>query len=272
MDKRLIQTLKEFGLTEYEASAYIALNILGKGKASEISKKANIPQSKIYEVLESLARKELVEFIGGKPKEFKAIDFHLGLQTLLEKEERRIFELKKKIERLKNELKELKKEEIIEGVWTLKGKGLKQFIERLCDMFGRTSNYIYVITRDFTYTPKIGNAAKNAIKRGVEIKTIGMKEINEANYIGAKLFHEIGVKIRIFKTNVHPRIILSDGKEVLIRLDQKPTQKERFRFVSIHSYDKALVKVFETYLKNLWKIAKPVNFSVLDKHFGYLLQ
>ena len=125
MDEELIKSLKEFGLTEYEASAYVALTLLGSGKASEISKKANIPQSKIYEVLDSLAKKQLIEFIGGRPKEYRAIDLHLGLHTLIEMEERRIENLKKKVEKLKLKIKKLNVKEDFGGCVDFKRKGIK---------------------------------------------------------------------------------------------------------------------------------------------------
>ena len=45
MDKdELLAVLKDFGLTEYEAKAYVALVALGPARAGQISVEANLPQ------------------------------------------------------------------------------------------------------------------------------------------------------------------------------------------------------------------------------------
>src|SRR6266516_6788380 len=53
--------LKEFGLTEYEAKAYVSLVESGALAASELSRIASIPYSKIYEIIGNLERKGWVE-------------------------------------------------------------------------------------------------------------------------------------------------------------------------------------------------------------------
>ena len=68
------------------------------------------------------------------------------------------------------------------------------------------------------------------------------------------------LEIRIFETKLHPRIIVCDGKEVLIRLDRE-NKRERFHFDCIWSADPSLVKVMDTYMKSLWKMAKKADFS-----------
>src|SRR5437667_10185620 len=61
------RALKEFGLTEYEVKVYVSLVESGTQAASELSRTASIPYSKIYEILENLERKEWVESAHGMP-------------------------------------------------------------------------------------------------------------------------------------------------------------------------------------------------------------
>ena len=262
--KEIIEILKNFNLTRYEAYAYTALLTLGPSKASDISKEAEVPQSKIYSVLEKLTDKHLVEFAGGTPKRFRAVSPNIGLRTLLEERELALKELKSKINFLAKSLKSLKRE-VIEGVWTTKGKGLTDFVNRLSDMYDRGKKYAYVVTRDFTWSPRVAKSVKAAIKRGVKIGGISIKGIDKTNYHRAKWFNDRGVTIKVFKTDVHPRIIDVDGREVLIRLDYNPTATRNFKFTSLYSADPSLVKVFDVYMKNLWKIAKPVDFDKLAR-------
>jgi sugar-specific transcriptional regulator TrmB len=251
--------LKKFGLGEYEALAYSTLLSLGSGKASVIGKDSGIPQSKVYEVLEQLANKQLVEFVGGRPKEFRAIPPQVALTNLLEERKRELKELEESIKLLQS-IKPVK-QNVIEGIWTAKGRGLKEFVNRVCEMFSRVEKYAYVISRDFTYSPKLGEAVKECVRRGADVRIIAMKGIDEKNYYQAKWYYSNKVQIRIFVTNVHPRIMVADDKEVLIRLDHNPTKQERFPFTSLYSTDPALVKVFDSYVKSIWKSAKEVNLE-----------
>ncbi|MBE6500594.1 MAG: TrmB family transcriptional regulator [Methanobrevibacter thaueri] len=51
MDKN-ISTLKEIGLTKYEAQAYTTPTSLISSTVIEIAEKSNIPLSKIYDILD----------------------------------------------------------------------------------------------------------------------------------------------------------------------------------------------------------------------------
>ncbi len=66
------RALKEFGLTEYEAKAYVSLVESGALAASELSRIASIPYSKIYEIIGNLERKGWVESEQGRPSKYYA--------------------------------------------------------------------------------------------------------------------------------------------------------------------------------------------------------
>src|SRR5438034_10965511 len=66
------RALKEFGLTEYEAKVYVSLVESGTQTASELSRTASIPYSKIYEILGNLERKGWVETEQGRPSKYYA--------------------------------------------------------------------------------------------------------------------------------------------------------------------------------------------------------
>ncbi len=68
-----ISVLKGMGLTMYEAQAYVTLASLISAPAVEISKKSNIPRSKIYDVLKGLARKNFIEVENGRPQTYNVI-------------------------------------------------------------------------------------------------------------------------------------------------------------------------------------------------------
>jgi sugar-specific transcriptional regulator TrmB len=62
--------LREIGLNVYEIDAYIALLESGQATAMEISKKANVPYSKIYDVLNSLKDKGWIKSVETRPTKY----------------------------------------------------------------------------------------------------------------------------------------------------------------------------------------------------------
>lgn len=264
MEKQeILDILEKFDLNDYEARTYTALMTLGPAKAGDISKEAKVPQSKIYLVLENLMEKQLVEVFGGRPKEFKAITPGIALRNFLDEKEKDLMALREKVETLSDVIKNIEpREETIEGIWIKKGEKWVEFFNRLSEMLDRCEKYAFAITRDFSYTSRLTQTVKKCVRKKIDFRIIGLGEINEANYRRAKWYHEYGVPIRIFEAQIHPRILVIDGKEVFIRLDHDPF-KRQFSFQSIWSQDSSLVKVFDNYVKNLWKQSKAVDFSKL---------
>ena len=64
----ILDKLKLIGFTEYTSRAYLALVKLGEATAPDIARESNIPQSKIYGVLDDLYDKGFVGKAGGKDK------------------------------------------------------------------------------------------------------------------------------------------------------------------------------------------------------------
>jgi sugar-specific transcriptional regulator TrmB len=262
MDKNdIVEMLKSFDLSEYEAKTYSALVLLGPSKASEICKESKVPQSKIYEVISRLVDKQLVEAYSIRPMEFRAVVPEVILRNMIEEKERKVRELKGRVDTLLEFLKPRNMQtDIIDGVWTSKGKGWKDFMNRTCDMFSKSQRYIFVISKHFSWSSRLAEEVKSCMKRGVEIKTIGIGDMDESNYSRAKWFHDHGVKIRLLKADIHPSIVESDSRETLIRLDT-PSGGNAFSFTSIWSNDLSLSKVIDGYLKNMWSKAKDIDFK-----------
>jgi len=61
--KAVVEMLRDFGLSEYEARMYFVLLTLGESKVTALTKRAYVPQSKGYEVLDRLIDKGFVEQI-----------------------------------------------------------------------------------------------------------------------------------------------------------------------------------------------------------------
>jgi sugar-specific transcriptional regulator TrmB len=72
-EEKIVRLLNDYGLSLYEARTYFTLLTVGRAKVLEITRKASVPQSKSYEVLESLIDKGFVELTRAeRPKEYSA--------------------------------------------------------------------------------------------------------------------------------------------------------------------------------------------------------
>lgn len=101
--KAVVDMLGDIGLSQYEARMYFALLTLGKAKVTTLSKKAYVPQSKAYEVLESLIEKGFAEMSNDeRPKTFRALALDKIAMMTMAKEEKFIKKLNKNFEALQN--------------------------------------------------------------------------------------------------------------------------------------------------------------------------
>jgi sugar-specific transcriptional regulator TrmB len=260
----ILAFLQNLGLTEYEAKTYSTLSVGGPMKAGNISKESGVPQSKVYWILDDLIEKQLVEVAEGKPKEYKAVPPAIALSRLIEEREKSISVIKTGLKEVSQYLQPIKGAEAMGGIWTVRGRNWVEFFNKACEMIDRSKKYVYGVSRDYSRSAKLSELVEQASKRGVKVRVIGMQNIDEENYLKAKWYVEHGAELRVVHTSLHPRIVVVDGKEVLLRLDHEHMKKEDFPFSSVWSEDPGLVKVFDTYVKNLWEGAKEVDFKRIE--------
>ncbi len=111
MSDYLLEDLKEFlndaNLSTYEINAYIALLTSSKvnpPSARQISSGSGVPSGRIYEVLEDLNTKGLIEIVESRPKKYKVYSLNKGLDNLIKYQSS---ETKRKIDYLHNRAKQL---------------------------------------------------------------------------------------------------------------------------------------------------------------------
>ncbi len=75
----VLKYLELLGIKGYEGRAYLTLLRLGEETAPKIASKANIPLPRIYDVLDSLCRKGLVEVRAGRPRKYQALPPSIAL-------------------------------------------------------------------------------------------------------------------------------------------------------------------------------------------------
>ena len=96
----LVGSLEEFGLSKYEARAYLTMIGRGSLAASEIAYYANLPRTKVYPTLKKLEKKRLSVISQKKPMISSAIPPNDAFGEIVELHERRVKNMKKIVYKL----------------------------------------------------------------------------------------------------------------------------------------------------------------------------
>ncbi|OGI12729.1 hypothetical protein A3K64_04115 [Candidatus Micrarchaeota archaeon RBG_16_36_9] len=247
--ENLIVNLREFGLSDYEAKAFLALTLHGPLTASGVTEKSSIPQSKVYGILKSLSEKFLAETWNGKPLKFKAAEPEIALKKILERKKMTIDNLRERTAELAEQLKPISGFQTENfGLWTSSGK--LACMEKAAEMVSRAKEFGFATTSRFSRYPPLDNAYASALKKGVKIRILGTSNLDESKRARAMWYANHGAEIRILPMKVNPIIGIVDGKEASFRLDNSDTPD------MIWSNNPALISVFKSYFDDLWKKAE----------------
>jgi sugar-specific transcriptional regulator TrmB len=98
-----LRKLMDFGLTEYQARAYLTLLDLETATASQIPPLSRVPRTRIYSTMQQLHEKGLVEIIPETPLRYKVVPFASYLVRMAQ-------DLREQAERLEKKIAALSKE------------------------------------------------------------------------------------------------------------------------------------------------------------------
>ncbi|MHA1777244.1 MAG: hypothetical protein DRO88_02715 [Promethearchaeia archaeon] len=144
ISQEVYAALKEYGLTDYETRAFVALITNGVSSAKELSDRTNIPYSRIYDVLVNLETQQWVKVISGRPMKYKAerpaFVAKLAKKELEEKYQRIESALLEKLEPLYGA------EETVEStpIWILNG----QVFQKVEEMIRTTSKNLTLFLKN----------------------------------------------------------------------------------------------------------------------------
>src|SRR6267143_2085099 len=140
--ERTRRALKDFGLTEYEVKAYIALVESGPMPASQLSTTAAIPYSKIYEILSNLERKGWVESQQGRPSKYFAKPPSMALDASRARMENTLKSSQTEALSELEPLYELKGVQERPDIWIVRGQN--NIVDRIRETLGRTRRELLV--------------------------------------------------------------------------------------------------------------------------------
>lgn len=117
--ERAVETLQELGLKEYEANSYVGLTRVEDATAKRLSEITDVPRTRVYDAVQVLESRGLVEVQHSSPKRFRAVPLEEAIETLRDQFESRVDALSDSIGNL--EPVEPEGESITQEIWALSG-------------------------------------------------------------------------------------------------------------------------------------------------------
>ena len=254
LSKRLI----EAGFSEYEAKAYKTL--LGQGvlSANEISKFAEIPQGRVYNILNALQQKGFVNILPGAVKKYRAVNPKIAFidvikerKSELEKIEELSIELEKEYEKAEENDVPLDFFEIL----TSKQSQVKKF-DDLIKMASKTlcsfnkKPYATGFDREMKEIKESAAPLRKIIRNGTAVRALfeGEREAFEPFIQLVSYYKNIGEEVRIVE-RLPLKMLIADGRKAMISLKNNDALKFKLTSMVIDHTDltTALMELFEAY-------------------------
>lgn len=161
-DTKAIDALTALGLTEYEARCFVALTQLSQGTAKEISRLADVPQSRVYDVTEQLNREGLIDVQDSDPRRYVALPVQEAINRLHREYSSHLEEANDALENLNSRQRD------DDGAWTIATR--EDVIVRCGMHIGDATEDVYLhVARDELLEGEIMDALDDANDRGLSI-------------------------------------------------------------------------------------------------------
>lgn len=240
------------GFTLYEKQAILYLSSVDSSNAIGICKKANIPQGRIYSVLNNLKTKGIVTVAPTKPKQYKIDDIKVSLQTYLQ---RRKLEINEKISQVDSIVLKTKSITFAAPVSVTYFTGREEHLNALIAVRNSAKKEILQIAPLFIGTFASRLSLQKALQRGVKVKIL-IPKITADNKDKVKMGIKYGAEIRQLNSPELLSLTIKDGEEFLLGIEDYTKKEER---IVIFSRSKSLLEAFKQTFFRLWKKAKKVE-------------
>lgn len=182
-------SLRDLGLSEYEARVYRSLLRTGPTTAKQLSNASGVPMGRIYDVLNDLESAELVRSQhAGRPKQFAPVEPRTALSRLLD--ERRS-ELESELDQYEATVEELAGQlddphATDEPFWTV-AIGPDDTIDLLCERLAAANDRLVMVVAQPSAQFDLGDVGDrvagelvDALERGVDVSLLASSALLEA--------------------------------------------------------------------------------------------
>lgn len=249
--------LKEFGLTDYETRAFVALTINGISSAKEISDKTSIPYSRIYDILLNLESQGWVKVHQGRPMMYQAerpvVVAKIAKKQLEEKYKRIESALIDKLEPLYGNEKEID----TTPIWILKGD-VNVKISELFENSKKSIRILFTNPNEELLDTFFENLI-NASTRKIDLEMVIPEDFNPKD---KKIWRKM-LSIAKIKTasNIIFDGILVDDEDMLMFLSSFFNIRVQEENLVFWISENRLITYATTYFRYLWNLGKKFSLK-----------
>ncbi len=253
--KTAVESLRDLGLTEYEAKVYTALVKIRSGTASDIHLVSGIPRSAVYGALNRIEERGIVEVQSSKPMRYRAVPPEIALEKLknnfIAESEDALASLKEIYQTQRIEARE-------EAIWTI--SGVKNVSDKIIEMIRGAQNDIifaasypsfHEIAKTYPIFENVKGEIINKIEEGVTVRVTGSRSEGLE-----EITKDIpGAQIRAFpadKSTASGGILIVDGKEVLIAIMSENADTGMYDLMAIYMEGVGAASIFKHFVETEW--------------------
>ncbi|MDI9644910.1 MAG: helix-turn-helix domain-containing protein [Candidatus Verstraetearchaeota archaeon] len=241
------QALKDAGLTDYEAMAYLGLVVRGPTTAKSLSESTGIPNTRVYDVLGELERRGWIEIDASRPMRFRAKPPQEVLGVIRAEQQLKLGRVE---EILMKELLPVYETRAVESteIWFIRSvPGMVNRIRSLVSSAKRELRLMMGHYEADVYGRLMEEISETSRKK--RIRAIVSEGVERA-LSGARLD---GVEIMVGAAVAPFNIILSDNGEVLFHLwSGLGSPPERRKNFMVYVSDRSIEKVIRDYIDTLF--------------------
>ncbi|WP_418280361.1 TrmB family transcriptional regulator [Halorubrum sp. DTA98] len=205
-----IEQLERFGLSTYAARTFVALAGLGEGTARDVSQVADVPRTRVYDAVDELHERGLVDVQRSSPRRFWSTSTETASRTFEREFRRRTDVLRTALAEL--EPAERRAEQ--RGVWSVGSESA--VTDRVLEFFATADEEIVYMTVDDLLTPELIEALQEAAERDVSIKLGGVsadvRERIRSEVTDVTTFESMWV----WSDTSAGRLMMVDGRKTLV--------------------------------------------------------
>ncbi|HET7324341.1 MAG TPA: helix-turn-helix domain-containing protein [Halococcus sp.] len=266
-------TLRDLGLSEYEARVYRALLDTGPTTAKELSRVSEVPMGRIYDVLASIETHSLVRSqSASRPKKYVAVEPEMALSRLLDDRRR---ELEAKANQYEERVEELIEkldaaEPTDEPFWTA-AVGPDDTVDLLVERIAAANESVVMVasalSRQFD-VDSVGNRVaeelNEAIERDITVSLLMRPELVSAlpETVGERYVSALAPNER-FNTRtsdaVERTFTVIDGVETCIEVPHPLDSTKLFAMIALRDHEFATEIMHE--FEPRWQRATPLELG-----------
>ncbi|MGI0083280.1 MAG: TrmB family transcriptional regulator [Nitrosopumilaceae archaeon] len=243
----LAVSLEEFGLSKYEAQAYVTLITKGTISAGELAYYSNLPRTKVYPTLLKLEKKKLAIISKSKPIMCTAIAPEDAFDEIVQEQINKVNGMNSLVTRLKQVSEDSKKARGSEEkrYFHLTPNYVFKQLETMIDG-SKTSVHVIVDSWGLNLFSQCKDSIIHALRKNVDVKIIIPPSL-----VGTETFQSIPDGVKIKTSDISQNCIMFDDSEILMI---NSNNGKGAIFLSTEVLGSNQAKIFEQTWKNGAKI------------------